>query len=132
MVKIITVILRVFQFILAAFMMYAGIATALFVPTGNHHDKFGWIYDSRISLVILGVIFFCSGATLFVGKFFKKKHIVGYGLMAIYLCFLFAGLLDWVALGFGAALTNLVASCIVGFLYLRWKHNFLYDPPLKD
>lgn len=107
-------------------MMYAGVVTML-VDTSEPAP--GFIYNSRTALVAIGIIFFISGFTLFVGKLTKQSRTIGHGLFMVYSCFLFATLLSWVAFGFTDAVGNLIGTLITGGLYLRWKyHIFYYDP----
>lgn len=115
--------LTVLNYLLALFMMYAGIATA-FAPLDASRDTFGWIYSSRLALVGFGTVFFFSGLSLFIGKVFKHVSLIGYSLMAIYLCFVFAAVLNAVAGTWSDGLSNLVSSGIVGLLYLRWKYKY--------
>jgi len=125
--RVISWSLSMFKYFIALFMMYAGIATLFLDPTPD--TKLGIIYENKVSLVILGIIIFCSGFTLFLGKILKKRRVQGWGLFAIYNCYLFAGLLNWYALGWSAAWSNLLGAVIVGALYLRWKyHIYYYDP----
>lgn len=115
------------KYILAVFMMYAGIMTTMLPPEPS--SRLGFIYESRVSLVVFGIIFFLSGLTLLVGKIKKWRRVEGWGLMANYLCFFFAFILNWVGLGWGAAWGNLIVAVVVAGLYLRWKyHIFYYEP----
>lgn len=122
--------LSVIKYIIALFMMYAGVMTMLTPPLDKSH--LGIVYETRATLVLFGIIFFLSGLTLFVGKIMKWKRWVGHGLYAIYMCFLFATFLNWYGLGFDAAVGNMVGSVIVGALYLRWKYRIYYYEPSVD
>jgi len=82
--RVITWSLSMFKYFIALFMMYAGIATLFVDPTPD--TKLGIIYENKVSLVILGIIIFCSGLTLFLGKILKKRRVQGWGLFAVYKC----------------------------------------------
>ena len=111
--------------------MYAGIITALSEPLAPLDGILGFLYSSRLFLIIIGGIFFTSGLTLFIAKLFKSRKWIGRALFLIYLCFLFSaginiatlGTYEWAAWG-----PNLVASLITAILYLRWKYQILYAP----
>ena len=61
--------LSVIKYIIALFMMYAGVMTMLTPPLDKSH--LGIVYETRATLVLFGIIFFLSGLTLFVGKIMK-------------------------------------------------------------
>lgn len=135
--RVITLALSGFKYFIALFMMYAGIATMFVAPTPG--TKLGIIYENKVSLVILGIIIFLSSAALFFGKLFKHHVLQGWGLFAVYNCYLFAGLLNWYAVGWAAAWSNLLGALIVGALYLRWKYHIYYsdrvdkhEPPVVE
>lgn len=115
-------ILSGLKYLLALYLMYAGIDT-MFGPVADSSDL-GLVYETRFTLVIFGIIFFTSGAVLLLGKIFKRMRVIGWGLYAIFLCFLFATILNWVGLGTSHAVGNLVMSILVGLLYLRWKRLY--------
>lgn len=116
-----------FKYFIALFMMYAGIVTLFVPPTPG--TKLDLVYENKIVLVILGTIIFCSGFMLFYGKIRKKRRLQGWGLFMVYNCYLFAGLLNWYALGWSDAWSNLLGAVIVGLLYLRWKYHIYYPRP---
>ena len=123
--------LSVFQYLLALFMMFAGIATAI-GPITPLDGELGWLYSSRYHLVFYGTTFFVAGFTLFWGKIRKPRKWTGRGLLWIYLSFVFATLMNLLAWGFGmpgAWVGNLLASIIVGALYLRWRFKTEYIDP---
>ena len=125
--RVVTIVLSVSKYIIAVFMMHAGIATVFTREDLAAEPDF--IYESRGVLVTIGVLFFTSGLTLFMGKLTKMSRIIGHGLFMVYSCFLFASLLSWFSFGFVHALGNLTATLVVGGLYLRWKyHIYYYDP----
>lgn len=105
-------------------MMYIGVAT-MALPS-HEHSRLGIIYEHRSALVAFGLIFFSSGLILLVGKLLKMKHVIGWGLMAIYLCFFFATILVWYGEGWKDAVPNAIGTSITGGLYLRWKYDILY------
>ena len=97
----------------------------------SSNSNLGFIYESRNALVLLGMFFFASGLTLFIGKIAKIRRIQGYGLFMIYSCFLFACLINWLGYGFDRAWFNMTGALITGALYLRWKyHIYIYEPPV--
>lgn len=118
--------LSVVKYLLAGLMILAGIMTA-FGPLTPMDGALGFLYSTRASLVMFGIVFFLCGATLLYGKIKRNKKLVGIGLMSIYMCFLFAGLLNAIA---GAPwIPNLAFSIVVGALYLRWKYTRSYVNP---
>lgn len=120
-----------FKYLIAISMLFSGVITA-FGPTTAVAGSLGIIYSSRVSLVILGIIFFLSGCALLYGKIRKSKRWTGYGLMAIYCCFIFAALMNGVAFGFqnyGVWVWNAGIGFIMGMLYLRWKFKVSYLNP---
>ena len=120
-----------FKYLLALFMMYAGVATVFFVPVSEMGGALGIIYDYKISLVILGIIFFLSGLSLLYGKIKRSRVWTGRGLMSIYLSFLFAALLQIAAFPTDPVqwAGNLIAALICGLLWLRWKFKVSYWNP---
>lgn len=123
-----------FKWILSIFMMYAGISTAIspIVPIEGTLD---FLYNSRTMLVLIGIAFFVSGAILFYGKWRKKRKATGIGLMAIYLCFVFATILQAIVYAGDPAawISNFIVSMITGALWLRWKFQTEYvDPKIFD
>lgn len=119
--------LGAFKYIVAIFMMVAGVLTPL--QDLEHVDSpLGFIYESRAALSIFGVIFFLSGAVLFYGKMMKRKKWTGVGLFSIFACFLFSGILDTVARG-TPSIGNFVCSIIMAALYLRWRFKTAYIDP---
>ncbi len=130
--RIVSFLLSIFKYIVAVFMMYAGVATAWMVTEHEHDPRLGFIYNHHWSLVLLGVIFFLAGAVLFWGKVRKKRRTIGHGLMATYLCFLFGAIIVWYADGVVAAVPNSIAALITAGLYLRWKYHIYYYEPSVD
>lgn len=116
-----------FKYILAIFMMYAGVTTAL-SPTQSVPGSFGFVYSSRISLVIFGIIFFISGSILLYGKIRRSRRWTGKGLLLIYLCFLFATLVNGISLGGNPSVWvyNFFGTIITASLWLRWKFKTEY------
>lgn len=118
-------VLSIFKYILAGSMMVNGVATVLAPLTPV--AKLGFIYSNHFTLAILGVYIFVSGAVLLYGKIRKNRHLIGVGLMMIYLIYVFATCvqyiagLDWIV--------NLIMSAIVGALYLRWRYRKFYATP---
>lgn len=124
----VTLALSGFKYLIALFMMYAGVVTVMAPPTPG--TQLPLVYESRPVLIVMGIIIFLSGALLFFSKVFKKRKTQGWGLFAIYNCFLFAGFLNWYAVGWEGAWSNLLGAAIVGALYLRWKYHIYYYEPV--
>lgn len=122
--------LSMFKYIIALFMMYAGVAT-FFVPL-EQDSRLGFIYENRVALVLFGLYFIVSGMLLFIGKIAKMRKTTGHGLFLTYNAFLFGFILNWVGLSFSHAWANLVAAVVVGGLYLRWKYHIYYYEPALD
>lgn len=125
-----------FKYLLAVFMMYVGVLTAI-QPLQTFNGALGYIYSTRITLVIFGIIFFLSGCALLYGKIKKSRKWTGRGLYAIFLIFVFATILQAIAYHFapGYWFSNFVFAVITGALWLRWKlkteyvnkHHFVDD-----
>lgn len=120
--------LGAFKYLVAVFMMFAGVLTA----TGPLHPRgdgsLGFIYASRIALAAFGIWFFVSGAVLFYGKIRKRRLATGWGLLLIFNCFFFSGILNTSAAGF-FDYGNFIAAGIMGALYLRWRFKTAYVNP---
>jgi hypothetical protein len=116
-----------FKYVLAVFMMYAGVTTA-FGPLHPLSGQLGFLYSTRIWVVIFGIVFFFSGLTLLYGKLKRSRKWTGRGLFAIYTCFLFATVLNALTYHFnpGFWVANLVGTLITGALWLRWKFKTEY------
>jgi hypothetical protein len=122
--RVISAFLSGFKYLIGVFMMIAGVDT-MRAPVDPGSDL-GFLYESRVALVIYGIIFFASGLWLVVAKIVHCNRHVGWSLMAIYLCFLYAGILNCAADGMEAGCPNLIAAMILGGLYLRWKYHIFY------
>lgn len=122
--------LGAFKWLLALFMILEGFAT-MFSPVTPLDGRLGWLYSSRLTLIIFGFIFLASGLMLLWGKIRRSKKWVGHGLLAIYLCFLFATLIQFVARPNVVIeyLPNLIGSLVIGALWLRWKMKTKYINP---
>lgn len=120
--------LSVFKYIIGGYMMLAGLVTPFSADEGT---TLGWIYSNPYSLTVLGIIVFVSGAMLVYGKIRKSKLWTGRGLMWIFMCFLFAAILNFVAYegDWTYWLGNLFAAIITGALWLRWKNKTEYINP---
>jgi len=119
--------LGVFKYAVAIFMMVAGVLTPLqdTEPVGG---ALGFLYASKISLGLFGLVFFTSGAVLFYGKMMKNKRFVGLGLMLVFICFLFSGLIETIARHV-PSIGNFTSAGIMGLLYLRWRLKTAYIDP---
>lgn len=91
-------------------------------------ERLGFVTEHKWTLVAMGIGYFISGFTLFVGKVMKWNRVIGHGLMGIYLFALFSTALRWYATGIDTAWMHLVFTLTVGGLYLRWKYHILYCP----
>ena len=123
-------LISLFKYALAIFMMLIGVLTCI-GPLTPMDGALGYIYSTRASLIIFGVIFFVCGAMLLYGKVRRSRKWTGLGLFYIFICFLFATLLNAVAYSFapGYYLGNLVFTIVVGALWLRWKLKTEYINP---
>ena len=123
-------LISAFKWLLALFMILAGILT-MFTPLTPMSGVLGYIYSTRISLVIFGIIFSSCGGMLLYGKMRRSRVWTGRGLMGIYLCFTFATLLQGVAYGWhpGYWANNLIMALITGALWLRWRLKTAYIDP---
>jgi hypothetical protein len=119
--------LGVFKYMVAIFMMVAGVLTPLQQPE-HVGGTLGWLYESRLSLSLFGLIFFLSGATLFYGKMRRSKKWTGVGLFSIFACFMFAACLDTAA-RHTPSIGNFVCAFIMAALYLRWRFKTAYIDP---
>ncbi|HEY5445869.1 MAG TPA: hypothetical protein VIJ87_15650, partial [Pyrinomonadaceae bacterium] len=85
-----------FKYLIAVYLMLAGVVTVF-----SHGDPsvsaLHSLYTSHLSLAIIGLIIFASGATLFWGKIRRNRKLVGRGLFSVYLCYLFAAILNFIA-----------------------------------
>lgn len=121
---VLNIILSVVKIVLAVFMMIAGVVTAV-MPLDTTTDDLGFIFNNRAPLVIFGAVFFLSGLTLFLGKIRGNREMTGHGLMAIYLCFVFSGILNAAASDWHPEswVGNAVAAAFVAVLWLWWKYK---------
>lgn len=117
--------LSFFKYLVGVFMMFSGVATI--IGPLRSSTNVGSVYETAPVLITAGTIFFISGAWLVLAKALHKHKQVGYSLMAVYLCFLFAAILNWLALGPAFAWPNFICALVMGALYLRWKHHLLYS-----
>jgi cytochrome c biogenesis protein CcdA len=119
-----------FKYVVAGYMMLAGIAT-VFAPADQTVSGIAQVvYSTHIGLIVAGIIIFISGTVLLVGKIKRNKTLTGRGLLYCYLCFLFAAILNAAAYGDPTTwIGNLVMAIILGVLYLRWKFKTQYVNP---
>ena len=120
-----------FKYLLAVFMILAGIITAT-APLAASSGPLGFLFASRLCLIGLGCILAGSGITLLYAKLTRSRRWTGRGLMYVYLCFVFAALLNILSSGtltFDIWGPNIVMSLIVGALYLRWRLKTHYITP---
>lgn len=122
--------LSALKYLLSGYMMLAGILTA-FGPVTEHPQRLGWLYSTRPSLVVIGLIIFVCAFTLFLGKIRKSRKWTGIGLFAVTACLMFAAILNAVAFG-GDPLYwvgNTIAATVTALLWLRWKFQTKYVNP---
>lgn len=125
--KIVSRTLDVFKFLMAISMMVSGVQTMLVKPLAHSH--LGLVYETKATLVAFGILFFVSGALLFIGKAFKRHKMHGWGLYLIALDYTFGFILNWIGLGWSDAWVNGVFALIMSALYLRWKYHIYYYEP---
>ena len=103
----------------------------MFTPLTPMSGVLGYIYSERITLVVLGLIFSSCGAMLFYGKMRHSRKWTGRGLMCIYLCFVFAALIQGIAYGWHPPywVSNMIMALITGALWLRWRIKTAYIDP---
>jgi hypothetical protein len=112
--------------LLSLAMMLGGFTTAL-SPVEPLNGALGFIFSSRITLVVFGVMFFVSGVAVLYGSIRKRKALVGRGLMFIYLITLFTFLLELVAFpGISNWIDNFVISLVAAACWLWWKFRTEY------
>jgi hypothetical protein len=130
--RIVSGTLSVIKALIGLYLLIAGAALLFTEPLKPETTDLGIIYENHWSLIVLGIIIALSGLTLFVGEVLRKRRVIGHGLFACYMCLLFAGILNWVGLGWQDAWPNLIAALIVGALYLRWKYRIYYPKALDN
>ena len=111
-------------------MTLSGIQT-IFTPLTPMSGPLGYVYSTRLTLVIFGIIILTSGLTLIIAKIRHNKRWTGRALMAIYLCYLFATLLQGFAFNWAWDYwgVNMIMTLITGALWLRWKFKTEYINP---
>jgi hypothetical protein len=120
-------VISVLTYIIAGFMLLAGVLTP-FAKLQPMDGALGYIYNTRISLVCFGIVFFASGAALLYGKIRKNKTWTGNGLLAVFACFTFSAVLETVARN-TPSIGNIIAAIILAILYLRWRFTTVYVKP---
>jgi hypothetical protein len=119
-----------FKYVLAGYMMLAGALTTVAPGDPRVQGAMQAIYTSRISLVIIGLVIFLAGLILLIGKIKRSRKLVGRGLWAVYCCFVFATILNFLAYHDPSYwVGNLVMAIVVGALWLRWKFKTEYVNP---
>lgn len=100
----------------------------MFAPLTPMTGPLGILYSTRAGLVVFGIIVVGSGLTLLLGKLLRKKKLTGRGLMAVYLCFLFATLFQGIAFDWmpDAWVSNAIATIITAALWVWWKFKTEY------
>jgi hypothetical protein len=123
-------IISVVKYLLAALVIFAGVSTA-WMPLTPVSGPLGFIYSTRVGLLLFGAVVFASGALLMVSKIKHSRRGVGRGLMACYCCFLFATIIQIAAFGLSPAnwAGNAIFALLTGALWLRWKFKTEYIDP---
>lgn len=118
------------KYAIALLVMLAG-ASAMFAPLTPISGPLGLLYATRWGLVLFGVVTVASGLALFIGKVIRSKKLTGRGLMACYMCLLFATIIQGLAFMWdpGTWLLNAIFTIITGALWLRWKFKTEYVNP---
>lgn len=127
MLKVIDYGLSILKYLIGIFMFVIGLAT-MFAPITHSVSMLGLLFAYRATWVVCGVTFAASGAWLLYGKLTKNRIATGHGLMAIYLCLVFATVVNgflthWLLASW---LGNAIFAVVVGLLYLRWKFRVAY------
>lgn len=122
--------LSLIKYLISFVMIVEGVETILLPPV-NTHDSLGWLYASKTTLVILGTVFLMAGIVLFAGKFMRSRKWTGHGILAAYLCFLFASIIQFSAYPASVMewLPNVIMTIVMGALWLRWKYQTTYINP---
>ena len=120
-----------FKYFMAVALMLNGLTTAIFGEVDDGTVALGWIYQSHTVLAIFGIIIFLCGLTLFIGKILKRRNLTGQGLMAVFCCYLFATVLQYIAYAGdpSAWVVNAIFAVAMGLLYLRWRFKTAYIDP---
>lgn len=109
------IIIHILLYLVAIFMVVAGIETALgpLEPAGD----LGFLFETRFWITIFGAVFSLSGFTLLIGLIRRKDGLVQWGTYAIFCCLLFAGVLNSVAFN-TVDPGNFIAAGVLAALYL--------------
>lgn len=118
------------KYVIAALTIFGGI-TAILTPLTPLSGPLGFLYGTRVGLVLFGLLTIACGLALLYGKVRKSRKWTGIGLMACYCCFLFATLIQISAFGFHPAYwaVNGTLAILSGALWLRWKFKTAYINP---
>lgn len=123
--------LGAFKYLMAVVLMINGAMTAAFAEVDPDTTALGFIYQSHVVLSIFGVFIFLCGLWLFIGKIRKNRKQTGQGLMAVFCCYWFATVLQYVAYAgeLDAWLVNGIMALVMALLYLRWRFKTAYIDP---
>ena len=117
--------LSVFKYLLGIYFMIAGALTPF---AGMETENYSFLFTNVWILTAFGIVIFLSGLTLVIGKWRRSREITGSGLMAVFCCFIFFGVLN--SLGLGAFDPgNFIGAAVAGLLYLRWRFKTAYVDP---
>ena len=121
-------VISVFEYIVAGYMLLAGVLTMFIAPDQNVTNFMHAIYGTRIGVVVVGLIIVISGGALMIGKIRKSNKEHGRGLFYVYLCFFFAAILNAVAYAGDPTVwvSNAIMAVIMGVLWLRWRMKTEY------
>lgn len=118
------------EYFIGAYLVFNGLLTVFADPDDSVVGLMHILYGTHLGLIIAGLIIAASGLTLLVSKIKKLKKTHGRGLFYVYLCYLFATILNFIAYGGTASwVGNAIGILVVGALWLRWKFKTEYVNP---
>jgi hypothetical protein len=122
--------LDLLKYLISILVMLSAVSTA-FGPTSPVGGTFDFVYTVRGVRIALGVCIFFAGALLFYGKLRKNRKVTGWGLMAVYLCFVFGTVVNFITFPKIPSywIGNLIFALITGLLWLRWRFKTQYVDP---
>lgn len=129
--RVFNVVLSVFEYLVAAYMIFAGVVTMIIEPDPAVTNFMKLLYGTRTGVIIVGLIIAASGLILLVGKIRKSKKLHGRGLFYTYLCFFFAAILNYIAYSGDPTVwvSNVIMAAIIAALWLRWRLKTEYLDP---
>jgi hypothetical protein len=120
----------VLKYAIAGLTIVAGVG-AMVAPLTPMPAPLGFLYGTRVGLVLFGALTVSCGFSLLYGKATRSRQWTGRGLMACYMCFVFATLIQGLAFAWdpGTWVANAIFALITGALFLRWKFKTSYIDP---